>query len=118
MNNSLKVESFTNSGIRNAAYVADNNGNHDGIINTRKEFEAIFDFYKKSKPNDSKANERMEDPTITADMNRLQEGYAIFEYNEFQAKQTADIKKHLKNPPKIKMPKNAEEFFKMMNSHI
>lgn len=50
MTDYLKVDSFSNSGVRNAAYVADNTGNMNGRIDTREEFEAIFNFYEKSKP--------------------------------------------------------------------
>lgn len=48
--------------------MSDNAGNNNGRIDTQKEFELIFDFYPKSKPNDPKAHERMEDPTITTDI--------------------------------------------------
>lgn len=111
MTNLLKTTVFFNAGIRNTAIEADKKGNNNGVIDTRSEFVAIFDYYNKTRPNDSKAHESMEDPSITYDMNRLRSAYAIFE--EKETKKTFD--EALRNGG-FKMPKDAQELMDILKS--
>lgn len=105
---------FFYAGIRKTAIEADKKGNNNGVIDTRSEFVAIFDYYNKTKPNDSNAQESLEDPSITYDMNRLRSAYAIFEEKESK-KAFDEALKSLRNGV-FKMPKDAQELMDILKS--
>lgn len=111
---------LNNAGIRAAATKADKAGNGNGKIDTRKEFELIFDYYEKTKPSYPRAYENMEDPTITADMDMLKAGYAILKYNEETEEQEKLLDEALKEAVEkpIKIPRTAAEAEVILNEIV